>query len=123
MSDWSVLSRTVGECALMACWCRYGLLRKPDVPELLNLAISPLPSTWWSRWRGRLGLSPDETRDLYRTAYDGLPNKKKDRVPVALGDSVPLLFKTWDGEELSVLAYEGETIMARLLSLNSSILL
>lgn len=42
---------------------------------------------------------------------------------MALGDSVPLLFKTWDGEELSVLAYEGETIMARLLSLNSSILL
>lgn len=83
------------------------------MPEVLNLAISPSPSTWWSRWRGRLGLSPEEARDLYVSETTGVPTKKKDRIPAALGDSVPLLFKTWDGEELPILAYEGETIMAR----------
>lgn len=38
-------------------------------------------------------------------------NKQKSRV--ALGDKVDLVFKTWDGDELKVVGYLGETVMVR----------
>lgn len=99
---------------------RYGLLRESDVPRLLDEATSQSPEPWWPRWRGRLGLKPEEARKQYVEKVAEDPSvlkttrkrKEKDRTP--LGDPVALLFKSWDGEdEYRVTGFEGESVMVR----------
>lgn len=96
---------------------RYGLLRETDASTLLAHATDPANKTWWSRWRGRLGLSSDECVAALagaEAAEGGAPAKRKeDKVPQALGDAVKLVFRTFDGEVVHASGFEGETVMVR----------
>lgn len=59
------------------------------------------------------------TKAAARAMFDRLlPDVEKERrVPVALGEQVEVVFKTWDGEVEKVIGYEGESLMVRALSL------
>lgn len=95
---------------------RYGLLRGEDAPKLLDYATSPSSLPWFSRWRGRLGLSSDQVRAAYASRPAAEAENKLDEPRHALGDSVELVFKTFEGEERRVSGYEGESVMVRPLS-------
>ena len=92
---------------------RYGLLRAEDAPKLLDYATSPSSLPWFSRWRGRLGLSADQVRAAYASRPAAEAENKLDEPRHALGDSVELVFKTFEGEERRVSGYEGESVMVR----------
>ncbi|BGP40817.1 hypothetical protein JCM10450v2_004820 [Rhodotorula kratochvilovae] len=92
----------------------YGLLRADDAPKLLDYATSSSPSTpWYTRWRGRVGLSPADVREAFvarpKAATDA--QDKADEPRAALGDRVELAFRTFEGEEIRVTGYEGESVM------------
>ncbi|ORY89767.1 Sucrase/ferredoxin-like-domain-containing protein [Leucosporidium creatinivorum] len=92
----------------------YGLLRAEDAGELLDHAIATDSKPWWSRWRGRLGMSSEEVKDAYLEGTIGgsATRKRKEKARNALGDPVQLIFKSWDNvEEYKVMGYEGETVM------------
>ncbi|KAL8276238.1 hypothetical protein RQP46_011355 [Phenoliferia psychrophenolica] len=96
----------------------YGHLRETDVARLLDEATSSTAEPWWPRWRGRLGLKPEEARAYYiqKVAEDPsvlkTSRKRKEKARVPLGDPVELLFKSWDGEdEYRVTGFEGESVM------------
>lgn len=104
---------------------RYGLLRAEDAGELLDHAISTESKPWWSRWRGRLGMSSAEVKDAYLEGTTGASTtkKRKEKARNALGDPVQLVFKSWDNvEEYKVAGYEGETVMVSLRSPSPSLL-
>ena len=92
---------------------RYGLLRAEDAPKLLDYATSPSSLPWFSRWRGRLGLSSDQVRAAYASRPAAEAENKLDEPRHELGDSVELVFKTFEGEERRVSGYEGESVMVR----------
>lgn len=104
---------------------RYGLLRAEDAPKLIDLALAPSTSTtsasrsgtepWYARWRGRLGLSPAAVRAAYAARPEGaaVAGSKTDEPRSELGDRVELVFRTFEGEEISVAGYEGESVMVR----------
>lgn len=98
---------------------RYGLLRADDAPKLIDLALAPSSSTepWYARWRGRLGLSPSAVRAAYAARPEGaaVAGSKADEPRSELGDRVELGFRTFEGEEIMVAGYEGESVMVRLL--------
>lgn len=61
-------------------------------------------------WRGRLGLSKQSCKALYDAQSTSSP------VPVLrrtgeLGEKIKLRLKTWDGEEMVIPGYLGESIM------------
>ncbi|GAA5863910.1 hypothetical protein JCM3774_004415 [Rhodotorula dairenensis] len=89
----------------------YGLLRAEDAPKLLDYATSPSSLPWFSRWRGRLGLSADEVKAVYASRPAAEAENKLDEPRQALGDGVELVFKTFEGEERRVSGYEGESVM------------
>ncbi|TKA51175.1 hypothetical protein B0A53_05639 [Rhodotorula sp. CCFEE 5036] len=89
----------------------YGLLRAEDAPKLLDYATSPSSLPWFSRWRGRLGLSSDQVRAAYASRPAAEAENKLDEPRHELGDSVELVFKTFEGEERRVSGYEGESVM------------
>ncbi|KAM0752670.1 hypothetical protein T439DRAFT_323284 [Meredithblackwellia eburnea MCA 4105] len=96
----------------------YGFLRDSDAGRLLDEALSPSEDPWWPRWRGRLGLKPEVTRSIYaeRTANEPsllkTSRKRDERPRKILGDPVPLVFKSWDGEDVfEVNGFEGESVM------------
>ena len=99
---------------------RYGQLRATDVSRLLDEAISQTTEPWWPRWRGRLGLTPEDARALYTEKVTEDPSvlkttrKRKEKARTPLGDPVGLLFKSWDDEdEYQVIGFEGESLMVR----------
>ncbi|GAA5924077.1 hypothetical protein JCM3775_005589 [Rhodotorula graminis] len=96
----------------------YGLLRADDAPKLIDLALAPSSSSsasepWYARWRGRLGLSPFAVRAAYAARPEGaaVAGRKTDEPRSELGDRVELVFRTFEGEEISVAGYEGESVM------------
>lgn len=97
----------------------YGLLREGDAAQLVDLALSTSSEPWWPRWRGRVGLSPEEAQELFKTKSpgSGLMNTSRSRMRegkprVALGDPVELKFLTWDlEEEFLVTGFENESLM------------
>ncbi|GAA6002923.1 hypothetical protein JCM10207_001899 [Rhodosporidiobolus poonsookiae] len=91
----------------------YGLLRASDAVELLDYATSPSPAPWYSRWRGRLGLSSEQVKDAYfEQANSGKKARgRKEERRNELGDPVELRFVTFEGEEIVVKGYEGESLM------------
>lgn len=128
VGDWSVFPNVVQlaeedlECSLELIDLlayRYGLLRAEDAPKLLDYATSPSSLPWFSRWRGRLGLSADQVRAAYASRPAAEAENKLDEPRHALGDSVELVFKTFEGEERRVSGYEGESVMVRFSSSSS----
>lgn len=93
--------------------CRYGLLRAPDAPLLLSHALSSSPAPLWSHWRGRLGLSPSAVKDAYASRKGEVRIGRKEEKRRELGESVELVFRTFEGEERRCRGYEGETLMVR----------
>ncbi|GAA5890681.1 hypothetical protein JCM8208_004960 [Rhodotorula glutinis] len=93
----------------------YGLLRADDAPKLIDLALAPSSSTepWYARWRGRPGLSPSAVRAAYAARPEGaaVAGSKADEPRSELGDRVELGFRTFEGEEIMVAGYEGESVM------------
>ncbi|GAA5891716.1 hypothetical protein JCM6882_006179 [Rhodosporidiobolus microsporus] len=93
----------------------YGLLRASDAPTLLDHVLSPSPTPWFSRWRGRLGMTSEEVKDAYLTHEEAKGGKKaagrKEETRCVLGDPVELVFVTFEGEEIRVKGYEGESLM------------
>lgn len=97
---------------------RYGLLRASDAKRLLDEATSASSEPWWPRWRGRLGVTPEEARQQFADKTSADPallktTRKREELPrVPLGDPVPLVFKSWDGEDTyEVNGFEGESLM------------
>lgn len=93
---------------------RYGLLNESDVNDLIDDATSQNSSadtTLYSRWRGRLGLSAEETQALYRSSSSPADLKKGGQTAQELGERVEVRFVTYDGEELDLVGYEGESLM------------
>ncbi|TNY21038.1 Sucrase/ferredoxin-like-domain-containing protein [Rhodotorula diobovata] len=91
----------------------YGLLRAEDAPHLLSLALSSSPAPWHTRWRGRVGLSPSAVRAAFaeRPAGEASAQGKADEPRGELGERVGLVFRTFEGEEVEVAGYEGESVM------------
>ncbi|GAA6032585.1 hypothetical protein JCM8097_004828 [Rhodosporidiobolus ruineniae] len=89
----------------------YGLLRASDAPELVDYALSASPLPWFSRWRGRLNLSPEEVKEAYSTHVSAGAEGRKEEKRSVLGDPVELRFVTYEGEEIVVKGYEGESLM------------
>lgn len=90
---------------------RYGLLNESDVNDLLDDAISTRPetdTTLYSNWRGRLGLSSDATKAQYSSSTSTRDKKKQVQ---ELGEKVEIKFVTFDGDELNLVGYEGESLM------------
>lgn len=104
-----------GEDAPRADW--YGLLREEDARKLLDVALQPESDVWWNRWRGRVGMTPEQVKDAYLEGTSGEPaaaKKRKEKVRSELGDPIELLFRSWDGrDEYRVKGYEGESVMVR----------
>lgn len=87
-----------------------------------------LGAIWWSKWRGRAGLSQDaqlalaeqgasymqeQGRNTSASATDlakSLKKQRKDRRK-PLGDAVDVPYLTYEGEELKIRAFRGETLM------------
>jgi hypothetical protein len=100
---------------------RYGLLRPEDAPALLDAATNPSSSSvWWSRWRGRTGLSQLEQQALHAAsafvpAADAgalaLSMRRDRRAAVELGDPVEVKFRKFEGETLEARGFEGERLM------------
>lgn len=92
---------------------RLGLLRADDARQLLDYALSPTNDTWWSRWRGRVGLTSDQAKEtwLEGTGAENGKKKRREQSRNALGDPVKLVFRTWEGEMKEVNGFEGETVM------------
>ncbi|BGP32809.1 hypothetical protein JCM10296v2_004593 [Rhodotorula toruloides] len=88
-----------------------GLLRANDAPKLLDYATSPSSLPWFSRWRGRLALTSDETKAAYANRPSAAAEDKSDQPRQELGDRVEIVFVTYQGEEKRVLGYEGESLM------------
>ncbi|GAA5992054.1 hypothetical protein JCM5350_000556 [Sporobolomyces pararoseus] len=89
----------------------YGLLNESDVNDLLDDAISTRPetdTTLYSNWRGRLGLSSDATKAQYSSSTSTRDKKKQVQ---ELGEKVEIKFVTFDGDELNLVGYEGESLM------------
>ncbi|SCV69842.1 BQ2448_1236 [Microbotryum intermedium] len=108
----ALVYRQDGECDWL------GLLRETDADEVLDYALRKSPITpWWTRWRGRLGIDPDEAKSMYEDATAPgasaeTRKKRKETVRDALGDPVQLSFVSWDGvDQYNVTAYEGESVM------------
>ncbi|GJN91172.1 hypothetical protein Rhopal_004190-T1 [Rhodotorula paludigena] len=89
----------------------YGLLRAEDAPKLLDYATSASSVPWYSRWRGRVNLSPDEVRAEYAARPAAKAEEKSDEPRGELGERVELVFVTHEGEERRVSGYEGESVM------------
>ncbi|GAA6048485.1 hypothetical protein JCM3770_003781 [Rhodotorula araucariae] len=92
----------------------YGLLRAEDAPKLLDYATSSAPLTpWYTRWRGRVGLSPADVRAAFvaRPTAGADAADKADEPRAALGDRVELAFVTFEGDEIRATGYEGESVM------------
>ncbi|GAA5987959.1 hypothetical protein JCM10908_007290 [Rhodotorula pacifica] len=89
----------------------YGLLQPEDAPKLLDYATSPSSLPWFSRWRGRLGLTSDQVKAMYASRPAAEAEGKLDEPRQALGDSVEVVFRTFEGEERRVSGYEGESVM------------
>lgn len=92
----------------------YGLLREEDVGQLLDLAVGVDEQVWWSRWRGRVGMTPEQVREAYEIGVSGEPagKRRKELARKELGEPVELVFNSWDGEdEYRVKGYEGESVM------------
>ncbi|GAA6007049.1 uncharacterized protein JCM10292_003441 [Rhodotorula paludigena] len=89
----------------------YGLLRAEDAPKLLDYATSASSVPWYSRWRGRINLSPDEVRAEYAARPAAKAEEKSDEPRGELGERVELVFVTHEGEERRVSGYEGESVM------------
>lgn len=94
--------------------CRYGLLRADDAPKLLDYATSPSSLAWFSRWRGRLALTSDETKAAYASRPSATAEDKSDQPRQELGDRVEIVFTTYEGEDKRVMGYEGESLMVSL---------
>ena len=113
----------------------YGLLSPSDAPNFLQYldkqctaTKDDLSSIWWSKWRGRAGLSQDAQLALVEqgaahmqeqsgsttaSAADLARSLKKQRKErrKPLGDAVDVPFLTHAGEELTIRAFRGETLM------------
>ncbi|GAA5836606.1 hypothetical protein JCM11251_002675 [Rhodosporidiobolus azoricus] len=93
----------------------YGLLRASDAATLLDNVLSPSSAPWWSRWRGRLGMTSEEVKEAYLEHLEGEGGKqkagRKEEKRSVLGDPVDLVFVTYQGEEIKVKGYEGESLM------------
>ncbi|GAA6063088.1 hypothetical protein JCM10212_005151 [Sporobolomyces blumeae] len=95
----------------------YGLLRDSDASTLIDYATAPSSDPWWSQWRGRLTVPSEEVRSAYlarsstTTSPSTTTSKKTSRQRRELGDSVELKFVTFEGEEITVNGFEGESLM------------
>lgn len=122
LGDWCVSPGkalfSLARCTLMPYCLRYGLLRAEDAPKLLDYATSASSLPWYSRWRGRLGLSSDQVKAAYASRPAAEAEGKLDEPRQALGDSVELVFRTHEGEERRVNGYEGESLMVCCLPLS-----
>ena len=99
-----------------------------DAPTFLDYlnrqrnGVNDLTEIWWEKWRGRAGLSRDVQAALADSAIERhrasstagvLPSKKakrKERTQ-ALGPSLNINFKTFDGTAVPVRGFPGETLM------------
>ncbi|CEQ41980.1 SPOSA6832_03762 [Sporobolomyces salmonicolor] len=88
----------------------YGLLRDSDASTLLDYATSRSLTPWYSRWRGRLTVTPEAARSAHLTHSSGVKSQAED-VRNELGEQVELRFETWEGEEIKIKGYEGESLM------------
>lgn len=88
-------------------------MRAEDAAKLVDFATSPSNVPWYSRWRGRLGLTAEQVKAAYAARPAAKAKDKLDEPRQALGDAVELVFKTHEGGERRVTGYEGESLMVR----------
>ncbi|GAA5935241.1 uncharacterized protein JCM15063_000979 [Sporobolomyces koalae] len=96
----------------------YGMLDPVnDVATLIDHALEPQGrDPLYKFWRGRLGISQEETKALYREAImktktTGSNYQDKVVAPEQMGEQVEITFRTFEGEDLKLKAYEGESLM------------
>ncbi|GAA97591.1 uncharacterized protein L969DRAFT_94733 [Mixia osmundae IAM 14324] len=90
----------------------YGLIQPTDASDFVKRVVKD-DKVWWSRWRGRTGLSALEQKQLYNAsiATETVDPKNAKRLErVALGDTLQLRLTTHDGEHVDVTGFEGESV-------------